>query len=124
MARSGLTVSTDSRTYWIGLPVGVTVQVDGTVGYEIDTSEAGDARLLFDGAPQDDSGVTLYADAQVKADAAIIDSADVAQTLTLSDAQVNAVRAALTLYVENDYDETEVADGLAVLTMLESGVKA
>jgi hypothetical protein len=31
-----------SRTYWVGLPVGVTVHDDGAVEFEVDISEAGD----------------------------------------------------------------------------------
>lgn len=31
------------RSYWVGLPVGITVTDDGSVEYEIDTSEASSA---------------------------------------------------------------------------------
>lgn len=44
--------TTEPRTYVVGLPVAVTVHDDGTVTYDVDTSEAGQAVSEAD-APDD-----------------------------------------------------------------------
>lgn len=58
------------RTYWVGLPVGVTVHDDGTVEYEIDTAEAGSAVRELLG---DSMGIEEPDEDLVLADADLID---------------------------------------------------
>jgi hypothetical protein len=50
------TTSTEARSYWVGLPVGITVADDGTVTYEVDTSEAGQAIMEIDYNLYDNEG--------------------------------------------------------------------
>jgi hypothetical protein len=55
------------RAYLVGLPVTVTVADDGTVSYDVDTSEAGQAIR--------ESGTSGHTDAQIDADADTVDRA-------------------------------------------------
>lgn len=64
----------EPRSYVVGLPVVITVHPDGRVTAEVDLSEASD---ISDALPCDEHGVALYTDAQIDADAAVIEAAKI-----------------------------------------------
>lgn len=74
-------VHPEPRSYWIGLPVGITVHADGRVTYEVDLSEASD---IAEGQPTDSDLRPLYAEADVDADTETVSAAVTAGTLRLA----------------------------------------
>ena len=61
-----------SRTYWVGLPVGITVREDGGVSVEIDMSEA--PKAIMEDASDEFGSAPSVSENQALCDSAIVEA--------------------------------------------------